>query len=297
MPRDDDKNNNSRGRRDRPSGGKGRSGAKRGPDKKFGKRERRQRRRRPSPLCRKFRRARSYAKKPYSGYGEASRRAIAMAAPRRDGKEVTPARRSATDFRPGGIVAARSAPAAAAATRAVRPRAFPTRNSASANPMRRAIVAATSGLTPRAGWFSQRRLPAPCRAFRAEPRDGDRPDALGRDRLPSDQPRTAARIARAVAASQDRRGAARGRRGRSRSRAVFASPGSRRARPSDSPNSNRSSGEIRPRFQPCGLTSHVSTSRARPAPRRGSSAVFPAARIARRRPSVSRASEVRSAQR
>ena len=39
MPRDDDKNNDSRGRRDRPSGGKGRSGAKRGPDKKFGKRE------------------------------------------------------------------------------------------------------------------------------------------------------------------------------------------------------------------------------------------------------------------
>ncbi len=39
MPRDNDKNNaSSRGRRDRPPGGKGRSGAARGPDKKFAKR-------------------------------------------------------------------------------------------------------------------------------------------------------------------------------------------------------------------------------------------------------------------
>jgi 23S rRNA pseudouridine2605 synthase len=39
MPRDNDKNNDSsRGRRDGPSGGKGRSGAARGPDKKFAKR-------------------------------------------------------------------------------------------------------------------------------------------------------------------------------------------------------------------------------------------------------------------
>jgi 23S rRNA pseudouridine2605 synthase len=38
MPRDSDKNNDSRGRRDRPGGGKGRSGAARGPDKKFAKR-------------------------------------------------------------------------------------------------------------------------------------------------------------------------------------------------------------------------------------------------------------------
>jgi 23S rRNA pseudouridine2605 synthase len=38
MPRDNDKNNDSRGRRDRPSGGKGRSGAARGPEKKFAKR-------------------------------------------------------------------------------------------------------------------------------------------------------------------------------------------------------------------------------------------------------------------
>ncbi|HKO73435.1 MAG TPA: pseudouridine synthase, partial [Bradyrhizobium sp.] len=38
MPRDNDKNNNGRGRRDRPSAGKGRSGVARGPEKKFAKR-------------------------------------------------------------------------------------------------------------------------------------------------------------------------------------------------------------------------------------------------------------------
>jgi 23S rRNA pseudouridine2605 synthase len=38
MPRDDDKHNASRGRRDRPFGGKSRSGKPRGPDKKFAKR-------------------------------------------------------------------------------------------------------------------------------------------------------------------------------------------------------------------------------------------------------------------
>jgi len=38
MPRDNDKDNASRGRRDRPFGGKGRSGKPRGPDKKFAKR-------------------------------------------------------------------------------------------------------------------------------------------------------------------------------------------------------------------------------------------------------------------
>jgi len=38
MPRDSDKHNDSRRRRDRPSGGKGRSGVPRGPEKKFAKR-------------------------------------------------------------------------------------------------------------------------------------------------------------------------------------------------------------------------------------------------------------------
>src|ERR1700722_16835115 len=71
MPRDNDKNNDSRGRRDRPSGGKGRSGAARGPEKKFAKRgfagksegEKR-------PYAGKSDGARSYGKKPYSGSGK-----------------------------------------------------------------------------------------------------------------------------------------------------------------------------------------------------------------------------------
>src|SRR6267154_2735910 len=71
MPRDNDKNNDSRGRRDRPSGGKGRSGAARGPDKKFAKRgfagksegEKR-------PYAGKPDGAKSYGKKPYSGSGK-----------------------------------------------------------------------------------------------------------------------------------------------------------------------------------------------------------------------------------
>jgi 23S rRNA pseudouridine2605 synthase len=74
MPRDSDKNNDSRGRRDRPGsgkgGGKGRSGAARGPEKKFAKRgfagkgegdgERR-------PYAGKSDGAKSFGKKPYSG--------------------------------------------------------------------------------------------------------------------------------------------------------------------------------------------------------------------------------------
>ena len=76
MPRDNDKNNDSRGRRDRPSGGKGRSGAARGPEKKFAKRgfagksdgakpegERR-------PYAGKPDGAKSFGKKPYSGPGK-----------------------------------------------------------------------------------------------------------------------------------------------------------------------------------------------------------------------------------
>src|ERR1700722_2400748 len=72
MPRDNDKNNDSRGRRDRPSGGKGRSGVARGPDKKFAKRgfagksddgERR-------PYAGKPDGAKSFGKKPYAGAGK-----------------------------------------------------------------------------------------------------------------------------------------------------------------------------------------------------------------------------------
>ena len=76
MPRDNDKNNDSRGRRDRPSGGKGRSGAARGPEKKFAKRgfagkgdgDKRDGERRP--YAGKPEGAKSYGKKPYSGSGK-----------------------------------------------------------------------------------------------------------------------------------------------------------------------------------------------------------------------------------
>src|SRR5882757_8178537 len=96
MPRDNDKNNDSRGRRDRPSGdgkgragGKGRSGAARGPDKKFAKRgfagksegdgERR-------PYAGKSDGAKSFGKKPYAGGGKpyAGKRDGADRPPRRD---------------------------------------------------------------------------------------------------------------------------------------------------------------------------------------------------------------------
>src|SRR3979490_2126100 len=76
MPRDNDKNNDSRGRRDRPSGGKGRSGAARGPEKKFAKRgfagktdgDKRDGERRP--YAGKSDGAKPYAKKPYAGTGK-----------------------------------------------------------------------------------------------------------------------------------------------------------------------------------------------------------------------------------
>jgi 23S rRNA pseudouridine2605 synthase len=76
MPRDDDKNNDSRGRRDRPGSGKGRSGAARGPEKKFAKRgfggkgegdgERRS-------YAGKSDGAKSFGKKPYAGAGKRDR--------------------------------------------------------------------------------------------------------------------------------------------------------------------------------------------------------------------------------
>jgi 23S rRNA pseudouridine2605 synthase len=92
MPRDNDKNNDSpRGRRDRPSGGKGRSGAARGPDKKFAKRgfagknfgdksdgEK-------HPYAGKPDGAKSYGKKPYSGPGKPYAGKREGPPPRRDG--------------------------------------------------------------------------------------------------------------------------------------------------------------------------------------------------------------------
>jgi len=91
MPRDNDKNNDSRGRRDRPSGGKGRSGAARGPEKKFAKRgfagksdgDRRDGERRP--YAGKPDGARSYGKKPFAGSGKPYAGKREGAPPRRDG--------------------------------------------------------------------------------------------------------------------------------------------------------------------------------------------------------------------
>ena len=66
MPRDNDKNDGaSRGRRDRPSGGKGRSGAARGPEKKFAKRGFAGKSEGAGGAEKK-----SYGKKPYSGPGK-----------------------------------------------------------------------------------------------------------------------------------------------------------------------------------------------------------------------------------
>ena len=79
MPRDNDKNNDSRGRRDRPGGGKGRSGAARGPEKKFAKRAgkdfagKAEGEKRPyagKSYAAKPEGARSYEKKPYAGAGK-----------------------------------------------------------------------------------------------------------------------------------------------------------------------------------------------------------------------------------
>jgi 23S rRNA pseudouridine2605 synthase len=96
MPRDSDKNNDSRGRRDRPSGGKGRSGAARGPEKKFAKRgfagkddgERR-------PYAGKSDGAKSFGKKPYSGGGKPY-------AGKRDGDDRPPRRDFGDAPRPRG---------------------------------------------------------------------------------------------------------------------------------------------------------------------------------------------------
>jgi 23S rRNA pseudouridine2605 synthase len=94
MPRDNDKNNDShRGRRDGPSGGKGRSGAARGPDKKFAKRgfagksdgDKR-------PYAGKPDGAKSYGKKPYSGPGKPYAGKREGPPPRRDGDAPRPAR-------------------------------------------------------------------------------------------------------------------------------------------------------------------------------------------------------------
>src|ERR1700730_15129227 len=93
MPRDDDKNNDSRGRRDRPGGGKGRSGAARGPDKKFAKRGFAGKSDGDRPYGDK-----AYGKKPYSGSGKPYAGKRDGDAPRRD--QADRPRRFERDDRP-----------------------------------------------------------------------------------------------------------------------------------------------------------------------------------------------------
>src|SRR6201995_4646668 len=108
MPRDNDKDNDSRGRRDRPSGGKGRSGVARGPEKKFAKRgfgkgsegvkpdgERR-------PYAGKADGAKPYGKKPYSGDRKPYAGKRDGRPPRRDDGDAPRANRFSRDDRPRG---------------------------------------------------------------------------------------------------------------------------------------------------------------------------------------------------
>ncbi len=103
MPRDNDKNNDSpRGRRDRPPGGKGRSGAARGPEKKFAKRgfagksdgDKRPYTPRPDGEKRTYAGKsdgpKSYGKKPYSGPGKPYAGKREGPPPRRDGDASRP---------------------------------------------------------------------------------------------------------------------------------------------------------------------------------------------------------------
>jgi len=102
MPRDNDKHNDSRGRRDRPSGGKGRSGAARGPEKKFAKRgfagksdgDKR-------PYAGKSDGPKSYGKKPYAGPGKPYAGKREGPPPRRDDGD-TPRRFDRDAARPRG---------------------------------------------------------------------------------------------------------------------------------------------------------------------------------------------------
>lgn len=109
MPRDNDKDNASpRGRRDRPSGGKGRSGVSRGPEKKFAKRgfgkrdegEKREGERRP--YAGKADGAKPYGKKPYSGSGKPYADKREGRPPRRDDGDAQRPVRFNRDDRPRG---------------------------------------------------------------------------------------------------------------------------------------------------------------------------------------------------
>ena len=155
MPRDNDKNNDSRGRRDRPSGGKGRSGAARGPEKKFAKRSfegkdfagKRDGERRP--YAGKPDGAKSYGKKPYAGPGKpyAGKREGARAALQAGTTPHTAFTDRASRAKAKSVPTLR---AASAATR-VLPGGSRTRNSATSGPIARVKPVAKSDPTPPRG--------------------------------------------------------------------------------------------------------------------------------------------------
>ncbi len=216
MPRDTDKNNDSpRGRRDRPGGGsKGRSGAARGPDKKFAKRGFADKgdggERKPyaaKPYAAKPDRAKSYDKKPYSGAGKpyAGKREDGRP-PRRDFSDAPRPPQFNRDDRPQGDRPprrefrpredpARSAPIhRAAIVRTITAMIAPPRGDRDARPASRFSEKKFGDkrpYTPREGGGGEKRPYAPRgegfrkdgdrpqgdRPFRARPsRDSDRPE-------------------------------------------------------------------------------------------------------------------------
>jgi 23S rRNA pseudouridine2605 synthase len=217
MPRDNDKNNDSpRGRRDRPSGGKGRSGAARGPDKKFAKRgfagksdgEKRPTTPRPDdekrPYAGKSDGPKSYGKKPYSGPGKPYAGKREGPLPRRDGdaprprfnRDERPARFDRDDrgprkdFRPreGGGEKRPYAPREGGEKRPYAPRAdrsdarpaarFPDKKFGDKRPYTPRGEGGEKRLyTPRGeGFRKDGDRPRGDRPFAARPRDGDRPE-------------------------------------------------------------------------------------------------------------------------
>ena len=195
MPRDNDKNNDSRGRRDRPSGGKGRSGAARGPEKKFAKRgfagksdgDKRDGERKP--YAGKSDGPRSYGKKPYAGGGKPYAGKRDGDAPRPRGDRPSPRVSTAMTV---PAVAERSVPIRRAAivptstattalrvpivATPVRRRVSRTRNSATSGPIRHERVAVRSGPTRRAATVPKAIVPtAPARRAMATV-----PAAIGR---------------------------------------------------------------------------------------------------------------------
>ncbi len=171
MPRDSDKNNNSRGRRDRPGdgkgragggkgGSKGRSGAARGPEKKFAKRgfagkgdgdgERR-------PYAGKSEGAKSFGKKPYPA-----------------AESLMPASATAMTVRRAGTLATRRARVAIGHLLAVRHAVAMVK---SARSSRAKIAVATSARTRRAATGRISIATTVRRAGGSQGRPGDRDDA------------------------------------------------------------------------------------------------------------------------